>query len=120
MKKTIVLFLALAMALCLPALAEGGVTLTPAGNFSSYAAFEDARARIIDTDEDYLEGVFDIQGNAIIPCAYGSISEDYSGSGYYIVQNENGVNTQGALNAAGEQACVLGEVVEGDGSVLFA
>ena len=25
-----------------------------------------------------------------------------------------------ALNAAGEQAFVLGEVVEGDGSVLFA
>ena len=83
-------------------LAEGArITLTPAGNFSPYAAFEDDCARVIDTGETGLEGVFDIQGNAIIPCEYGSVS-DYGVCSYYTVQNENGVNVLGALNAAGE------------------
>ena len=87
MKKLLVLLLALL--LCLPAFAEEGVgiTLTPAGNFSPYADFEDDCARVIDTGDTGLEGVFDIQGNAIIPCEYGSVS-DYGVCSYYTVQNE--------------------------------
>ena len=101
MKKLLVLLLALT--LCLPAFAEGGagITLVPAGNFSPYADFEDDCARVIDTGDTGLEGVFDIQGNAVIPCEYGSVS-DYGVCSYYTVQNENGTNVLGALNAAGE------------------
>ena len=101
MKKLLVLLLALL--LCLPAFAEegAGITLTPAGNFSPYADFEDDCARVIDTGDTGLEGVFDIQGNAVIPCEYGSVS-DYGVCSYYTVQNENGTNVLGALNAAGE------------------
>ena len=75
--------------------------MTPAGNFSPYADFEDDCARVIDTGDTGLEGVFDIQGNAVIPCEYGSVS-DYGVCSYYTVQNENGTNVLGALNAAGE------------------
>ena len=93
----------LALALCLPALAEESaeIALVPVGTFSDYADFEDDCARVIDTNGQYLEGVFDIQGNELIPCAYGSL-EEYGECSYYTVQNENGVNKAGALNAAGE------------------
>ena len=67
MKKLFVLLLALT--LCLPAFAEesSGISLVPAGTFSPYADFEDDCARVIDTGDTGLEGVFDIQGNQIIP-----------------------------------------------------
>ena len=101
MKKLLVLLLALT--LCLPAFAEesSGISLVAAGTFSPYADFEDDCARVIDTGDTGLEGVFDIQGNQIIPCEYGSLDE-YGVCSYYTVQNENGTNMLGALNAAGE------------------
>ena len=72
MKKLCLLLLALV--LCLPAFAEESaeIALVPAGTFSDYADFEDDCARVIDTNGQYLEGVFDIQGNELIPCAYRS------------------------------------------------
>lgn len=101
MKKLCLLLLALA--LCLPALAEESaeIALVPAGTFSDYADFEDDCARVIDENGEYLQGVFDIQGNELIPCAYGDLSE-YGVSSFYTVQNESGLNKMGALNAAGE------------------
>ena len=103
MKRFWVVLLALALALCVPAVAEesAAVTLEQAGTFSGYADFEDDCANIIDTNDEYLEGVFDVQGNELIPCEYVSLSE-YGVSSCYTVQNEDGVNKMGALNAAGE------------------
>ena len=100
MKKLLLCLLALMLAV--PALAEGdaAITLTPAGSFSRYADFEDDCARVIDTSDEGFEGVFDIQGNNIIPCEYGVV-DDYGVCDYYTVQNESGVNMVGALNAEG-------------------
>ena len=102
MKKLLIALVALA--LCVPAMAEAPATqisLEPAGSFSAYANFEDDCARVIDENDEYLMGVFDIQGENIIPCEYGDLSQ-YSVSSYYTVINESGVNKVGALNAAGE------------------
>ena len=103
MKRFCLIFLALALTLCAPAVAEetAAITLTQAGTFSSYADFEDDCANIIDTNDEYLEGVFDVQGNVLVPCEYVSLS-DYGVCSYYTVQNEDGVNKMGAVNAAGE------------------
>lgn len=100
MKKLLLCLLALMLAV--PALAEGdaAITLTPAGSFSRYAGFEDDCARVVDTSDEGFEGVFDIQGNNIIPCEYGVVN-DYGVCDYYTVQNESGVNMVGALNAEG-------------------
>ena len=46
-------------------------------------------------------GVFDIQGNELIPFSYPAL-DDYGVCSYYTVQAEDGVNMLGALNAAGE------------------
>ena len=89
----------LALALCFGA-ASAEIALAPAGTFSDYAFFVDGSARVIDADADYREGLFDIAGNAIIPCAYEALS-GYGATGYYVAQREEGLNVRGALDAAG-------------------
>ena len=102
MKKLLIALVALA--LCVPAMAEAPaaqISLEPAGSFSAYANFEDDCARVIDENDEYLMGVFDIQGNELIPFSYPAL-DDYGVCSYYTVQAEDGVNMLGALNAAGE------------------
>lgn len=98
MKKTLCALLALA--LCLPAAAE--IAPVPAGVFSDYAYFEDDCARIIDVNEDYQEGLFDVYGNLLIPCEYEALS-GYGATGYYVAQREEGVNVRGALDGTGNE-----------------
>ena len=98
MKKTLCALLALA--LCSSATAE--IALVPAGSFSDYAYFEDDCARVIDADADYREGVFDIEGRALIPCEYEALS-GYGAMDYYVAQQEDGLNVRGALDAAGNE-----------------
>ena len=101
MKKALCALVALCLCLCLPAAAE--VSLVPTGTFGNYAYFEDDCARVIDADAGYREGLFDIYGNNIIPCAYTALS-GYGVTGYYVAQKEDGVNVRGALNASGGEA----------------
>ena len=92
----------LTLLLCAPALAAAEISLSPAGTFSNYAYFEDDCALVIDANEDYLEGLFDLQGNELIPCAYESLS-GYGVEGYYVAQTEEGLNVRGALDARGSE-----------------
>ena len=89
----------LALALCFGA-ASAEIALAPAGTFSDYAFFVDGSARVIDADEDYREGLFDIAGNCLIPCEYEALS-GYGATGYFVAQREEGLNVRGALDAAG-------------------
>ena len=99
MKRTICALMALA--LCCGA-AAGEIALVPAGSFSDYAYFEDDSAFVIDADGDYREGLFDIEGNQVIPCEYEALS-GYGVSGYYVAQRDDGLNVRGALDAAGNE-----------------
>ena len=99
MKKTLCALMALA--LCCGA-AAGEIALVPAGSFSDYAYFEDDSAFVIDADGDYREGLFDIEGNQVIPCEYEALS-GYGVTGYYVAQREEGLNVRGALDAAGNE-----------------
>lgn len=99
MKRTVCALMALA--LCCGA-AAGEIALVPAGSFSDYAYFEDDSAFVIDADGDYREGLFDIEGNQVIPCEYEALS-GYGVSGYYVAQRVDGLNVRGALDESGNE-----------------
>ena len=60
----------------------------------------DGSARVIDADEDYREGLFDIAGNAITPLRIRG-PQRLRATGYFVAQREEGLNVRGALDAAG-------------------
>lgn len=102
MNKRAMAIVALALCACMLApcaQAQADPTLVEAGRFSAYAEFAETAALVIDEDaQTGLEGVFDIQGEALVPAAFGAIEQADEEANFFIVQNESGVNAIGLID----------------------
>lgn len=107
MNKRAMAIVALALCACMLApcaQAQADPTLVEAGRFSAYAEFAETAALVIDEDaQTGLEGVFDIQGEALVPAAFGAIEQADEEANFFIVQNESGVNAIGLIDRTGRQ-----------------
>ena len=103
----------LALFVCAGACAEGAApSLRAAGTFSNYAQFTTHGSMIVDADADYREGLFTVEGEQVVPCAYESLIT--GARGRYVVQAQDGLNTRGAIDEAGNEL-----VPQQYGDILF-
>lgn len=101
MKKIVAVMLAAAMLLvCLVALGEGAVLMPVELNVDSLEYVDGTHYLIARDADSRLYGLYNTDGEMLIPCEYGLLA--YADYGFFEAINEDGLNTHALLRADGQ------------------